>query len=179
MAEHELADKTRSIALQGRAWAYFKQEQNKLAVRDMEEAFKLTPPSTYHQYIKYSAYLRSVGRYQDSLRAIRSAEAFDTKEGEMSMMTQYNMGWTLHMLGRHRESVEAYTRGISAQPKFPFAYWRRGLVLDAMGKKQEAKKDFEEFLRRMSKEEIEVPKIWQQEIKAKFKEYNIRAKIPL
>jgi tetratricopeptide (TPR) repeat protein len=65
-------------------------------------------------------------------------------EGEkVSMMTQYNKGWSLLELGRHKEAVEAFTKGLPIQPDYAFVYWRRGLAYESLGNKELAKRDFE------------------------------------
>ena len=115
--------------------------QNTLAVEDQEAAYELRKPSEYRQFINYASYLRAAGRIEDSLTAILAAERMEG--GKVSMMTQYNKGWSLPELGRHREAVEALTKGIPIQPDYAFVYWRRGLAYEALGEKEQARSDFE------------------------------------
>jgi len=131
----------RAEAFEVRAWSHSNLKKHTLAVEDQEAAYKLRPPSEYRQFINYASYLRAAGRIQDSLAAILTAERM---EGEkVSMMTQYNKGWSLLELGRHREAVEAFTKGIPIQPDYAFVYWRRGLAYEGLGDKKQARSDFE------------------------------------
>lgn len=135
----------RAEALEARAWSYSNLKQHLLAVRDQEEAYKLRPPSQYRQYINYASYLRRVGRVQDSLSAVLEAEAMEA--GRISMMTQYNKGWSLLELGRYQEAVEAFTKGVPIQPDYAFVYWRRGLAYEGLGDNTQARADFEKSAR--------------------------------
>ena len=139
----DLNDVNRVRLLEIRAWSNFSLRHALAAVSDQEAAFKIKAPTEYREFINYSSYLRRVERYDDSLLALRSAEKFDQKNSQVSMMTQYNLGWTLFKLGRYEEAVEAFNRGIPQQPDYPFVYWRRGLALEALGRKEDARKDFE------------------------------------
>lgn len=137
-----LAATARADALQARAWAHSNLLHHSLAVEDQEEAFKLQPPSDYREFINYASYLRRVGRHQSSLDAVLTAERMDGDK--VSMMTQYNKGWSLAELGRHKEAAEAFTKGIPVQPDYAFVYWRRGLAYEGLGEKQLAQRDFEQ-----------------------------------
>jgi tetratricopeptide (TPR) repeat protein len=131
----------RADAFEVRAWSRSNLKKHALAVEDQEAAYQLRPPSEYRQFINYASYLRAAGRIQDSLTAILAAERME--ERDVSMMTQYNKGWSLLELGRHREAVEAFTRGIPSQPDYAFVYWRRGLAYEGLGDKKRARLDFE------------------------------------
>jgi tetratricopeptide (TPR) repeat protein len=177
LAVKGLNESARARTLQLRAWAYFNLRKNMLAVSDQEAAFKIKPPSDYREFINYSLYLRRVGRYEDSLRAVRSAEEFDQKSGQVSMMTQYHLGWTLSELGRYEEAVKAFTSGIPAQPDYPFVYWRRGLAFEALDRKEDARKDFETAARFI----VESKNKWEGEdlliaIRAKLRQYGLERK---
>jgi tetratricopeptide (TPR) repeat protein len=135
----------RANALEARAWSYSNLKQHALAIGDEEAAHKLRPPSEYRQFINYATYLRRVGRIQDSLNAVLAAERLEA--GKVSMMTQYNKGWSLLELGRHAEAVAAFTKGIPVQPDYAFVYWRRGLAHEGVGDKAQARADFEKSAR--------------------------------
>jgi tetratricopeptide (TPR) repeat protein len=136
-----LPDTERADALQARAWSYSNLSQHALAVEDQEKAFKLRPPSDYREFINYASYLRRVGRHQNSLDAVLAAER--TEGGKVSMMTQYNKGWSLLELGRYKEAVDAFTKGVPVQADYAFVYWRRGLAYEGLGERQLAQRDFE------------------------------------
>ncbi len=71
------------------------------------------------------------------------------------MMTQYHLGWSLSALGRYDEAVQAFTRGISDQPDYPFVYWRRGLAYEALHQSENARADFDQFAHKLSASESE------------------------
>lgn len=172
-----LNSQSRIRALQVRAWANFKLRNDPLAVADQEESFKLKPPSEYREFINYASYLRRVKRYEDSLKALLSAERIDRAEGRQSMMTQYNIGWTLSELRRYDEAVKAFSKGIPLQPDYPYVYWRRGLALEALGKNKEAAKDYENAARLINDSSDK----WTEEeslvaIRLKLKQYGIDKK---
>lgn len=154
----------RSRAYRARAWAHFNLHNDAMAVKDQEVAFKLVKPKDYHEFINYASYLRRVQRYEDSLAPLYAAIAIDEKHSRVWMMTLYNLGWSLQELGKYEESIEAFNKGIPAQPDFPFVYWRRGLSYHALGKKVEAKKDFQEYKVQLEKSKMEVPALWKQKI---------------
>jgi tetratricopeptide (TPR) repeat protein len=131
----------RADAFEVRAWSHSNLGKHTLAVEDQEAAYELRKPSKYRQFINYASYLRAAGRIQDSLTAILAAERMEGDK--VSMMTQYNKGWSLLELGHHREAVEAFTKGIPIQPDYAFVYWRRGLAYEGLGDKKQARADFE------------------------------------
>jgi tetratricopeptide (TPR) repeat protein len=143
LSQANLDAQARFRALKVRAFVYYELRDYTQAVSDQEAAFSIQEPAEYRDFINYALYLRHAGRFEESLRAARSAEAIEEKDGTTSMMTQYHLGWTLLELGRPREAVEAFSRGIPFQPEYPFVYWRRGLAYEALGQRAKARKDFE------------------------------------
>lgn len=141
----DIQSDTRRQAYDARAWAYSNLENPKAAVADQEAAFAIAPAGSHREFINYASYLRAAGRSGDSLAPLKSAETIDGHEGGASMMTQYNLGWTLQELERHEEAIDAFSKGIPTQPDYPFVYYRRGLSLEALGRKKEAHADFEKL----------------------------------
>jgi tetratricopeptide (TPR) repeat protein len=125
-----------------RAWAYHNVGRMPEAVADQEAAFTIAP-ANYGELINYALYLRLAGRALDSLEPLRKAERIENAKGYTSMMTQYHLGWSLQELGRHEEAVAAFSKGIPRQTDFAYAYFRRGLSLEVLGRKDDAKRDFE------------------------------------
>jgi tetratricopeptide (TPR) repeat protein len=171
---------TRKRALQVRAWAYFSLHQDSAAVLDQEASFKVEGPKEYREFINYSSYLRRVARHQDSLRALRAAERIDQRSGRLSMMTQYNLGWTLAELRRYDDAVRVFTKAIPLQPEFPFVYWRRALALEALGRTVEAKEDIESAARIL----MTGPMKFQEDdftasLRKKIQQYGLQQKYPI
>lgn len=165
----------RARALQVRSWAYNNVHQDIEAIADLEAAFKLKAPSNYNEFINYGSILRRVKRYEDSLDALREAE----KINQSSMMTQYNLGWTLSELGRYNDAVKAFSQGIPMQPDYPYVYWRRGLAFEALDQQKNAIADFEQAAQLF----IEFKEKWVNEdltaVREKLKDYGFEKKYPI
>jgi tetratricopeptide (TPR) repeat protein len=173
-----LAKDERADALEARAWAHSHLKEPAAAVADQEAAYKLRPPSRYSQFINYASYLRSAGRAKDSLDAILAAERMEG--GKVSMMTQYNKGWSLAELGRHGEAVEAFTKGIPVQPDFAFVYWRRGLAHEGLGDRKAAQADFETSARLLTeKDNVAAAAELLPAMREKMRAYGLDKRFPL
>ncbi|MEO7494954.1 MAG: ankyrin repeat domain-containing protein [Massilia sp.] len=97
----------------------------------------------FYEFINAGVAMRKLGQFERSLEALRGAEDTDRKLGRRaSMMAQYHLGWTLAKMGRHQQAVEAFTRGLEAQPDYEEAYWRRGMAYEALGRRQQAQDDY-------------------------------------
>ena len=172
LALDHLDTEQKSKYLQGRAWAHYNLENNQQALDDQETAFKLVAPTQHYQFINYAAYLRRLKRFRESLDALNSAKKIDELHDHVSMMTQYNIGWSLHELGRYSEAIEAFTSGIPSQPDYPFVYLKRGLTYYKLGKHQKAQNDFSEFLLLVGDQEVMIPDDFRQELQALPTEYS-------
>ena len=145
------------------------------AVSDQEAAFKISAATDYREFINYASYLRSANRIADSLAPLRAAEALDSAAGNIGMMTQYNLGWTLQELGQHEEAIASFSRGIPLQPDYAFVYYRRGISLEALGRKEEARTDFQmaaQLIKKSPDIERKSGKFMPQ-LREKFKAYGI------
>ena len=162
----------RATYLQGRAWAHYNLENNKEALSDQQLAFELKPPTQYHEFINHAAYLRRLQLFEESLDALAPALKFDELNGHPSMVTQYNLGWSLYKLNRFEESIQAFTIGIPQQPDYPFVYLRRGLAYYKLGNSDNAKEDFSEFLWLIGEQEVNIPESIKQELSELPAEYN-------
>jgi tetratricopeptide (TPR) repeat protein len=168
----------RAYAFKVRAWSHSRLAQAALAVQDQEAAFGLVPASEYRDFLDYALYLRDAGRTAESLQALLAAER--AEGGRVSMMTQYHKGWTLQELGRNREAVEAFSKGIQVQPSHAFAYWRRGLAYEELGQKKLAAKDFEQCARLLAVGKVtQAGKDLFPAIRAKLRYYGLEDKYPL
>lgn len=137
---------TRSRYHLGRAWALYELGRLNEAITEQEKAFVLPAPSYRLQFVNYATMLRTAGRFEESLTAIKRGEQIDKSEGKRpSMMTQYHKGWTLQEMGRHREAIEAFTVGIPDQIDFPFVYWRRAASYTAIANREAAVTDMRRF----------------------------------
>lgn len=166
-------DKKKASAYQARAWAYFNLSSVESAVQDQEAAFSIKAPSQYHEFINYGVYLKKAKRYKESLVPFYSAAEIDKSAGQISMMTQYHIGWSLHELGKYKKAIKEINKGIPHQPDFPFVYWRRGLSYDALGMSDKAKNDLKEFKLLLNNSSMEIPSDYQEEIDLILIKYNL------
>lgn len=141
-----LSNEHRAIYLQARAWSHYSLENFEQALSDQEESFDLRPPATHREFINHASYLRKLDKFQESLDPLIKAETIDEKHGHPSMMTQYNLGWSLYELGRYEEAIEAFSKGVPHQPDYPFVFFRRGLAYDRIGETENARIDFAKFV---------------------------------
>ncbi len=170
----ETVGETRRLAYQARAWAKSNLGDTNGALKDHEASLQIAPEAAYHEFINHASYLRATGRIEESLGPLHSAESIDKAEKQTSMMTQYNLGWTLQELGRHDEAITAFNRGIPQQPNYPFAYYRRGLSLEALGQKDAARVDFEKTADLIRPPEVEkTAGKYLPQIRKKLAEYGI------
>ena len=167
-----LSTEQRAKYLQGRAWAHYNLENNEQALADQDSAFELKPPTRYHEFINHATYLRRLELFRESLTALRSAQKIEELNGHPSMMTEYNLGWSLYELNRFEESIQAFTKGMPQQPDYPFAYLRRGLAFYKQGKKVNAKEDFSEFLSLIGDQQVNIPEALKQELRELPSEYD-------
>lgn len=171
---------SRRRALQVRAWAHFSLRQNNAAVQDQEASFVEGRPTDYREFINYSSYLRRVSRFEDSLSALRAAESINRRSGQRSMMTQYNLGWTLTELRRYDEAAKVLTDAIPLQPDFPFVYWRRALVFEALGRNSEAKHDIEAAAKLLTTGTMKFPEDeFTIALRKKIHQYNLQNQYPM
>jgi len=168
-----LSPSKKATAFQSRAWAHSSLKSHSLAVQDQEDAFKLIPATEHFELINYASYLRSVNRFKDSLIPLYDAVEMDKKSGHLSMMTQYNLGWSLYELGKYEDSINEFTKGISRQPDYPFVYLRRGLSYHYLDLKIEAGEDFKKFIALLGDNDIEFPVEFKKEIDTVLAEYNL------
>ena len=137
---------TRSRYHLGRAWALHEIGRLNEAIAEQEKAFALPVQPYRLQIANYATMLRTAGRFEDSLTAIKMGEQIDKKEGKPpSMMIQYHKGWTLQEMGRHREAIEAFSSGAQAQVDFPFMYWKRAASYAAIAEREAAVADMRRF----------------------------------
>ena len=178
LAASSVLSEKRAYALKVRAWSHSRLAQGALAVQDQEAAFGLVPASQYRDFLDYALYLRDAGRNADSLQALLAAER--AEGGRVSMMTQYHKGWILQELGRNREAVAAFSKGIPVQPSYAFAYWRRGLAYEDLGEKKLAAQDFEQCARLLTAGKVtQAGKDLFPAIRAKLRDYGLQDKYPL
>jgi tetratricopeptide (TPR) repeat protein len=126
-----------------RAQSYMALKNHQLATKDLEEAIALDKSRNAWPWIIMSKCLREQKKYDKALDAIKEAEKLD-EDGPGTgpgMAVYYHKGQALHGAGRYKEAVKAYTRGISEQPDYGWAFYQRALAYEAMGNRVQARRD--------------------------------------
>ncbi|MFB9243204.1 hypothetical protein IV454_14060 [Massilia antarctica] len=101
--------------------------------------------------MQHAAAQRARKEYKEELDTLHKAEDLDRALGWVSMPVQYNLAVAFFTLKRYEETVGAISAGLAAQPAFPDAYWMRGRALEALGRKDEAREDFDKGARYLRK----------------------------
>lgn len=106
----------------------------------------------HHQrYLNYAMVAREERRYEESLRVLDNAAELATLiYGRPGMATSYHRALALHALKRYDEEVQSLTFGLQTQPGYSEGLYQRGLAYEALGRKTEAREDFEAAALRMS-----------------------------
>lgn len=168
----ELTERGRVNLLRTRAQAYQGQKEFDLAIGDVNAAIALDKSRNAWPWIELAMYRRDKKLYDKALAALDEAEKRD-EDGPGTgpgMAVSYHRGWTLHEAGRYAEAVKSFTKGLTRQPDYAFAYYRRGLAQEALGDRAKAKKD----LARAAKLN---PKLWDEPDRAaKLGEYGLAPK---
>jgi tetratricopeptide (TPR) repeat protein len=137
-----------------------------------------------------SAVARKQGYMEESLRALDKAEPIGMRiyTGGPNMPLYYHRARALLVLKRYDETVTALTTGLPHQPDYFEAYYYRGLAYEALGRLDEAQRDFEQagsLLQKLKREgklvftgTDEQKALYRTEMGkmlAKFKQYNVAA----
>ncbi|NHZ80979.1 hypothetical protein F2P44_17095 [Massilia sp. CCM 8695] len=97
--------------------------------------------------MQYAAAQRARKEYKEELETLHKAEELDRAMGWVSMPVQYKLALAFFTLKRYEEAVSALSAGLGAQAAFPDAYWMRGRALEALGRKDQARDDFDKGAR--------------------------------
>ena len=92
---------------------------------------KRWPERTFWSWIDIGIIERAQGRYREALAAL---DHLTPEVGETGGMPyRYHRGWTLTELGRYREAVDEFTKGIAEQSDYQWAYARRACANAGLG----------------------------------------------
>lgn len=168
-----LGSEPKSEILAIRAGAYFNLKQFGLAVDDQELSIALQEPKDVWPLLMLGVYYRELKQYDKSLNAINSAFSYD-EDGPGTgpgMACYYHKAKTLHQAGRYNEAIESYTLGIPKQPDYGYALYERALSYEALGNREQAKRDL------FRANELAPKDGYEPEVVAKLKEYGFNAKV--
>jgi tetratricopeptide (TPR) repeat protein len=143
--------------------------------------------NTRQRLLYYAMRMNQQRQYSEGLRLINKVEELDRVlySGRTGMQTQYNKAMSLHGLQRYQEEVDALSLGMQSQTDYSEAYFQRGLAYEAMGRKAEAREQFEVTAPLLAKAKpkdgqplSEVEKAAIEKIRKKLGEYDIYVPAP-
>jgi tetratricopeptide (TPR) repeat protein len=172
LADSTLSVSDRARALRNRALAYSEKVEFDAALKDQTLALQLELPKNAWPFVMKSRYLRELKRYDEAIAALALAEQLD-EDGPGTgpgMAVRYHKGQALHLLGKFDEAIAAYSVGLTKQPTYAYAYYRRGLAFEKKGERDHAKMDFEKAV------ELEPNEGFEADVAAKLKEYGLKPK---
>ena len=108
------------------------------AERIYRRAIELNPGyATARQW--YSGLLNTLGRFDEALAEAGRAVELDP----LSLIINYNLSRTLLYMRQYQQAVDQCNKGIELDPNFPWSYSVRGNIAEALGKYDEAIKDYQ------------------------------------
>lgn len=90
--------------------------------------------------LKKAIAFREQKNFNAALEQVELHNQCDKSKERMSYY--YHLGWTYAEMGEAAKAIDAYSEGLKTQPNYPFAYWRRGMAYENLGKATEAQADY-------------------------------------
>ena len=168
----DLPDQVRAYILQSRARAYSGLNYPTASVEDQKASLTFGKLYDVWPLVTLAGYQRSMKQYDAAMAMLQQALAYD-EDGPGSgpgMGVFYHTGLTLNAMGKHRDAIEAFDKGIPKQPNFGFAYYSRALAHEALVNRAQAKLDLTKAAELIPPAEYSRPMI------AKFREYGVPTK---
>jgi tetratricopeptide (TPR) repeat protein len=169
----DLPGPARAFVLRARAHSYGELKRWSAAAEDQQQSILLETPKDVWPHVMLGAYLREDKKYDAALKALEAALQFD-EDGPGTgpgMAVHYHTAQTLHQVGRFRDAIEVMTKGIPKQPDYGYALYQRALSYEAIGDKEQAKRDLFRAVELIPKDGYEP------EIAKKLKEYGFTVKV--
>ncbi len=105
---------------------------------DQKEAIRLQEIRDIYSIIALGAYQREAKEYEAALASLREAATMD-EDGPGTgpgMAVHYHTGRTLFAMGRYREAIETYERGIPKQPDYAWVFYEIARCHEALGDRE-------------------------------------------
>lgn len=106
------------------------------------EIIKRWPENTANLGVSLAVVIRQKGDFEQSLSQLNDVAA--NHGDELGMRYYYHRGWTLLMLDRFDEAIEAFNNGMETQADYPWAFIRRGCAEASVGRLAKASDDFDQ-----------------------------------
>lgn len=134
------------LALQSRAKSFAKTGDLTRAIQDQKMSIAVEKPTGVWPLITLATYYRDSKQYDLSLATLKEDLKFD-EDGPgkgPGMSVYYHLGWTLQLMGRDAEAIQAFTTGIPRQPDYYWARVKRALSYEKIGERDKALQDLKE-----------------------------------
>jgi tetratricopeptide (TPR) repeat protein len=141
LARKDISDVEKRRAYYAKAYALSNLDREVEAANAYDAAFAIKPASQLDEFINAGLSYRYANRPVDALKMAEQVATIESGKYANSMMVQYHLGWSQQLLGNHEKAVEAFSNGIPYQTDFAYAYWRRALSYEQLGKLDLAKMD--------------------------------------
>jgi len=116
------------------------------AIACYKEAIRINP-----NYVEAHSSLGLILAQSDKPEELEEAKSHFTKLLEIGLnhadVHNYNLGTTLHKLGRQEAAVVYYKEAIRINPKYAKAYYSWGVALEDLGNLEEARKCYEKAIK--------------------------------
>jgi hypothetical protein len=109
----------------------------------------------YNNNIWHAINLNKNYRYKESLDYFKIAQDIDRKRGRVWVITQYNLGVALLNLERYQEALMEFDVGLTEQKYFGY-YFKKGIALELLGRKEEARAKLMPFEKNEKKDVVEI-----------------------
>jgi tetratricopeptide (TPR) repeat protein len=157
LARKDLDNVARRRAFYAKAYALSNLDREDEAAKAYDDAFAIKPASGLDEFINAGLSYRYANRAVDALRMAETVATLESGKYANSMMVQYHLGWSHQLAGNQEKAIEAFSTGIPYQPDFAYAYWRRAVSYEKLGKLDLAKSDLKSAATMFLKQETDKP----------------------
>ncbi len=113
----------------------------------LERAISLAPDNASHRYALGNAWFNNYSS-ANRLPSARSAYEAALERDPQNDWAHYYYGFTLEQMGENWAALREYDRALEINSRFDSAWYRKGAVFTALGKKSEAKESYAIFDKR-------------------------------
>jgi len=142
----ELADEPNDLlGYEGRAYAYYYDEQYREAVADFTAILDRDPTFHNARFGRAQA-LAQMGEYEVALADLERAAGSEGEDAVPQAWIHNWRGFALAGLGRYKRALSEFATSIEASPDNPWVYYNRARAYEWMGELDEAAGDYERAL---------------------------------
>jgi tetratricopeptide (TPR) repeat protein len=156
-----------------RARAYSAQKDFARAIADYDRVFEIRGTVPFEDFVGRAFVYRESGNFPAALDDLQRAKAliaaYKGSDPSPAMTYYFNLGRTLHAMGKYDDAIAAFSAGMPEQPDYYWAYYYRALSYEKTGQRDKVVADLTTAAGHIEQ------KNWSDELRAKLAEYNITA----